>query len=147
MGRGSGYYNSWYKVDKGTAPYIEDGIPEYLHISGGIVKPGSMEKLSEDQSKLLCFNQADLEEHVDQLLKKENSSKDSTEETKDPAAEKEKRDKKLAEVRVKVREIRKKFESSMDAYSLNMHCKKLCSGSVYESQECKGYHKLLQVRG
>ncbi|WP_249548502.1 type IV secretion system protein [Anaplasma phagocytophilum] len=147
LGRGSGYYNSWYKVDKGTAPYIEDGIPEYLHISGGIVKPGSMEKLSEDQSKLLCFNQADLEEHVDQLLKKENSSKDSTEETKDPAAEKEKRDKKLAEVRVKVREIRKKFESSMDAYSLNMHCKKLCSGSVYESQECKGYHKLLQVRG
>ncbi|UQD53999.1 type IV secretion system protein [Anaplasma phagocytophilum] len=149
LGRGSGYYNSWYKVAKGEAPYITDGIPEYLHISGGgIVKPSSMEKLSDEQEKLLCLNQADLEEYVDKLLKDEkNSSQDSKEEAKNPAAEKEKRDKKLAEVRAKVRGVREKFKSSMDGYSLNMHCKKLCSGIIDKSQECKGYHKLLQVRG
>ncbi|CEG20839.1 TrbL/VirB6 family protein [Anaplasma phagocytophilum] len=148
LGGGSGYYNSWYKVAKGEAPYITDGIPEYLHISGGIVKPSSMEKLDDEQKELLCFNQADLEAHVDKLLKDEkNSSQDSKEGAKNPAAEKEKRDKKLAEVRAKVRGVREKFKSSMDTYSLNVHCKKLCSGIIDKSQECEGYHKLLQVQG
>lgn len=107
-----------------------------------------MEKLDDEHEKLLCFNQADLEAHVDKLLKDEkNSSQDSKEGAKNPAAEKEKRDKKLAEVRAKVRGVREKFKSSMDAYSLNVHCKKLCSGIIDKSQGCEGYHKLLQVQG
>ncbi|SCV64968.1 hypothetical protein ANAPH2_01120 [Anaplasma phagocytophilum] len=152
LGSKQGYYNSWYKVDKGAAPYIDD-VPEYLHISGGgLLKHSSLEELGVEQEKLLCLNQADLGEYVDQLLRKEEEeakNKSSNGEVKDHAAKKQKRDKKLAEVRAQVRGIRKKFESSMDGYSLNMHCKKLCSGIIYESKEkeCKGYHKLLQVRG
>ncbi|SBO14427.1 TrbL/VirB6 plasmid conjugal transfer protein [Anaplasma phagocytophilum] len=151
LGRGSGYYNSWYKVDKGAAPYIDD-VPEYLHISGGgaLKKPSATEALYEEQKKLLCLNQGELEEYVDKLLEEEKkANKDFDGVVNGSAAKKEKRDKKLAEVRAKVRGVRKKFESSMDGYSLNMHCKKLCTGSVSESdakEECKGYHKLLQVR-
>ncbi|EOA63167.1 TrbL/VirB6 family protein [Anaplasma phagocytophilum] len=149
LGGGSGYYNSWYKVAKGEAPYITDGIPEYLHISGGgLLKPSSPENLGEEQDKLLCLNRGELEEYVDKLLEEEKkANEDSKEGTKNPAAEKEKRDKKLAEVRAKVRGVREKFKSSMDAYSLNVHCKKLCSGIIDKSQECQGYHKLLQVQG
>ncbi|WP_052689105.1 TrbL/VirB6 family protein, partial [Anaplasma phagocytophilum] len=149
LGGGSGYYNSWYKVAKGEAPYITDGIPEYLHISGGgLLKPSSPENLGKEQDKLLCLNRGELEEYVDKLLEEEKkANEDSKEGTKNPAAEKEKRDKKLAEVRAKVRGVREKFKSSMDAYSLNVHCKKLCSGIIDKSQECQGYHKLLQVQG
>ncbi|WP_180843770.1 TrbL/VirB6 family protein [Anaplasma phagocytophilum] len=152
LGRGSGYYNSWYKVDKGAAPYIDD-VPEYLHISGGgLLKHSLTETLDGKQEKLLCLNQGEMEEYVDELLRKEEEeakNKSSNGGVKDPAAKKQKRDKKLAEVRAQVRGIREKFKSSMDGYSLNMHCKKLCTGIIYESKEkeCKGYHKLLQVRG
>ncbi|WP_271757124.1 type IV secretion system protein [Candidatus Anaplasma sp. TIGMIC] len=144
-----GFSNSWYQLDGTGTPLIDEYVVPYLMHTGG---SGKTVKPSDTRGNtMLCLSRGEIKKKIERDFPPDTSS---TRESRYEEDKKEK-EKKLADMHAEMRALREGLVDTMDEYSINVNCGKLCgsdgkTGGTTEGDvgktDCKGWH-LLTVGG